>query len=138
MYMWKNIWVIEMKKTVKIISIIIMLLMICNIENVGASDQVTGCNLLGDNTTPIVQWIIDLIQIAVPIIIIIMTIIDFTGIVLSGEEKNFKAAGSKLLKRLIIGVVIILLPMLLAYIIDLSGVLVPYGIDRGQIFCSLF
>lgn len=101
-------------------------------------EELTNCNIFGDRITDILKQIIDLIQLAVPIIIIILTIIDFVGIVLSGEDKNFKAAGSKLIKRLIIGAAIIFLPMLLAFIIDMSGALAPYGIERNQLFCSLF
>ena len=91
------------------------------------------CALLGDKFGGIVKWAIDLIQIAIPVIIIIMTIIDFSGVVFSGEDKNFKAAGSKFIKRLVIGAIVILLPMLIAFLIDLSGVLVPYGIERDQL-----
>ena len=105
---------------------------------IGDEHEEIKCVILGPHVTPKVKWIIDLIQISIPIIIIIMTIVDFTGIVLSGEDKNFKAAGSKLVKRLVIGAAIILLPMLIAFIIDLSGVLVPYGIAQDQLFCSLF
>ncbi len=96
------------------------------------------CNLLGDKLGSIIKWFVDLIQISIPIIIIIMTIVDFTGVVFSGEDKNFKAAGTKFVKRFIIGVAIILLPMLITFIIDMSGVLVPYGIDKNQLFCSIF
>lgn len=96
------------------------------------------CNLLGNEFGKMVKWVIDFIQISIPILIIIMTISNFTGVVFSGEEKNFKAAGAKLVKRLIIGVAIILLPMLITFIIDFSGVLEPYGIEKNQLFCSLF
>lgn len=98
----------------------------------------TPCAVFGEKTTKLIEWAIDLIQIAIPVIIIIMSIVDFTGVALSGEEKNFKAAGSKLVKRLVIGIAFILLPMLLAFIIDFSGALVPYGIEKDQLFCSLF
>lgn len=104
----------------------------------GTPEDNTTCAIFGEKTTDLLQWIIDLIQIAVPVIIIIMTIVDFVGVAVSGEEKNFKAAGSKLVKRLIVGITIIFLPMLLAFIIDFSGALVPYGIERNQLFCSLF
>lgn len=96
------------------------------------------CAILGEELGNMVKAAIDLIQLAIPIIIIILTIIDFTGIVLSGEDKNFKAAGTKFVKRLLIGAAIIFLPMLLTFIIDMSGVLVPYGIERNELFCSLF
>ncbi len=98
----------------------------------------SNCDIFGKRLTDILKQIIDLIQIAIPVVIIILTIVDFVGIVLSGEEKNFKAAGNKFVKRIIIGVAVIFLPMLLAFIIDLSGALVPYGIERNQLFCSLF
>mgnify|MGYP001078767066 CR=1 FL=1 len=101
-------------------------------------EKSAGCNIFGDRITDMLKQVIDLIQLAVPIIIVILTIIDFIGIVLSGEEKNFKAAWSKLIKRLMIGAAIIFLPMLLAFIIDMSGALAPYGIERNQLFCSLF
>ncbi len=103
-----------------------------NIENA------KKCAILGEELGDMIKAAIDLIQLAIPIIIVILTIIDFTGIVLSGEDKNFKAAGSKFVKRLLIGATIIFLPMLLTFIIDMSGVLVPYGIERNDLFCSLF
>ncbi len=99
--------------------------------------EYSNCSLFGDGAlSSIIKWIIDIMQMMVPIIIIILTIVDFSSIVLSGEEKNFKAAGTKFVKRLVIGVAIIFLPMLLTFIIDLSGVLGP--ITRDQLFCSLF
>lgn len=104
----------------------------------GTNNNVSICAIFGENVTPIIQWVIDLVNISVPVLIIILTIIDFASVVLSGEDKNFKAAGSKLVKRLIIGVIIIFLPMLLTFIIDFSGALVPYGIERNQLFCSLY
>ena len=103
-----------------------------NVENT------SKCAILGEELGDMVKAAIDLIQLSIPIIIVILTIIDFTGIVLSGEDKNFKAAGTKLVKRLLIGAAIIFLPMLLTFIIDMSGVLVPYGIERNDLFCSLF
>lgn len=107
-------------------------------EKNNTSSEVGNCALFGEHVTPIIKWIIDLVYIAVPVMIIILTIIDFVSVVLSGEDKNFKTAGSKLVKRLLIGVVILFLPMLLTFIIDLSGALVPYGIEKDQLFCSLF
>lgn len=102
------------------------------------SESIT-CEMFKETKTgDIIRWIIKLIQIAIPVIIIIMTIVDFAGVAISGEEKNFKAAGNKFMKRLVIGIAFILLPMLLTFIIDFSGALEPYGIERNQLFCSLF
>lgn len=96
-----------------------------------------GCAAFGAETTKIVQWIFRLIRIGVPVIIIFLTIVDFAAVVFSGEEKNFKETGKRFATRLVIGLVIIFLPMILAFVIDLSGALVPYGIDRGELFCSV-
>lgn len=110
--------------------------------SINPSDQDIGyenCALLGAEDGPLrtmVKWIINLAYIAVPLLIVILTIVDFSSTVLSGEEKNFKAAGTKFVKRLVIGVAIIFLPMLLTFIIDLSGVLGP--VTKNQLFCSIF
>lgn len=109
-----------------------------NQNNNRSDNNKSNCALFGEHVTPIIRWIIDLVHIAIPIIIIILTIIDFSGVVLSADDKNFKAAGSKLVKRLLIGAAIIFLPMLLTFIIDFSGALVPYGIEKDQLFCSIF
>lgn len=98
----------------------------------------SGCHLFGENMTPIIKWAIRIIYIAVPILIIILTIVSFIGVVLSGEEKNFKEVINKLVKRLLIGVAILLLPALLTFIIDMSGALQQYGIEKGDLYCSLF
>ncbi len=107
-------------------------------EEDGAEEEINKCVVFGQNTDKILKWVINFIYIAVPVIIIIMSIIEFAGIALSGDEKNFKAVGTKLIKRLIIGAVIIFLPILIIFLVDLSGVLIPYGIEPNQIFCSLF
>lgn len=96
------------------------------------------CVLFGSNVDPIVSWIVKFIYIFIPVFIIIASIIDFVGVTLSGEDKNFKKAGTKLIKRLIVGAIVIFLPILIVFIVDLSGVLVPYGIDPNTIFCSIF
>ncbi len=97
-----------------------------------------ACTILGKKVTPIIKWIVDLIQISIPVIIVIMTSIDFTSVVLNGEDKSLKAATTKFVKRLIIGAVIIFLPMLVTFIIDLSGALEPYGVNSNELFCSIF
>lgn len=111
--------------------------------NVGGNSDdddtgLTQCAILGEHVTPIVKWAIRIIQILSIVLIVVLTIVDFAGIVISGEEKNFKEAGTRFVKRLIAGIAILFAPALLTYLIDISGILGQYGIDRNELFCSLF
>ena len=100
-------------------------------------DAVYGCAILGDHVTEWVKWLITIIRVIVPIGIVILTILDFAKIVASGEDKEYKAAIQKLVKRIVIAVAIFVVPALVALLIDLSGILTQYGIT-DDLFCSLF
>jgi len=99
--------------------------------------SVEGCNIFGENMTPIIAWAYAIIRIAIPILVVILTILDFLKVAGTGEEKSFKAAVNKLIKRVIIVVIFEVLPILITIIIDISGVLGQYNVE-GELFCSLF
>jgi len=99
--------------------------------------EVNGCAILGEHITPMIKWAIRLIYLLIPILIIILTIVEFTKIVLSADEKEYKTAINHLIKRIGIGVAIIVLPTIISILIDLSGILNQYGIT-DDLFCSLF
>ena len=58
-----------------------------------------------------------IIMIAAPILLILMGTIDALGAVASGDDKAFKKAGSNFIKRLIICLVILILPLLVNFVI---------------------
>ncbi len=81
--------------------------------------------LLAGQTGLFLQNTLDFIKFLVPIIIIVFTIIDFVKAVASQDDKEVKKASNKLLKRIIIGIVIFLLPSLLKYALKIADI--PYG-----------
>lgn len=96
-----------------------------------------GCNVFGPKTSGLLKWAIHLIQIAAPLLVVALGITDFLKILLSGEEKEYKESGKKFIKRLLALVALELLPYVLFFIIDISGVASQYGIERGEIYCVL-
>lgn len=96
-------------------------------------DPVKGCDVFGENITPIIKWGINLIRIGGTVLVIVLGVVDFMNILLSGEEKNFKEAGMKFIKRLIALIILIFIPYLITFLLDLSGLLKQYDID--DIYC---
>ena len=86
------------------------------------------------NTVALFKQLYNLIKYLIPVIIIILSIIDFIKVVASGDDKEYKNAWNKLVKRIIIGIVILIVPQLLEFLLSLSGVLGKAG--KG-IFCIL-
>ena len=79
------------------------------------------CGLFGKNTWPYIKNLYKLIKIIIPALIIVLGMIDFMKVLFSGEEKDMKTSGTKFLKRIIAGIVFILLPVLLEFLIGLFG-----------------
>lgn len=97
-----------------------------------------GCAILGgsgSNTVKLLSTIVKIIRLGVPILIIILGMVDFLTILFSGEEKTYKDAFSKFVKRLLIGVIIIFIPYVLHFMVRISGVDSQYGIDN--FFCGI-
>lgn len=101
-----------MKKK-KILLIITVLLLTCfiNINGVKAVDVVI-CGNLGEQGIPagiprFTRNVYTLIQIVVPVAIIILGIVDMAKAVTASDEKVMKESQSKLIRRLIAGVIIL-------------------------------
>lgn len=97
-----------------------------------------GCDILGganSKTVKLLSWGVKLIRLGIPIIIIIFGMVDFLTILFSGEDKTYKDAFSKFIKRILIGIIIIFLPYVIHFLVRLSGVDRQYGIDN--FYCGI-
>lgn len=83
-------------------------------------------------TIKLVKQIYDIIKILIPVLIIILSIIDFLKVILISDDKNYKSAWDKFIKRLIIGVIFFLIPLLVSFLLDISG------IDTEQSYLEIF
>ncbi len=83
------------------------------------------CNILGskgDRLYDLVQYILDIIMIAVPILVVVLVTVDFVRAVVAGKEEDMKKAQGTAIKRIVIGVVIFFIPVLVNVILKIIGI----------------
>jgi len=78
-------------------------------------------NATDNNTLKFAKKIYDIIKILIPVLVIVLSIVDFLKVLLISDEKNYKASFSKLIKRIILGIVFFAVPALIALLLSLSG-----------------
>lgn len=66
------------------------------------------------------------IQIAVPVLLVLLIIKDMVTAVAANDDKEMKKAQSNAVKRIIAAVLIVLLPLLIQLILNLFGVMKGY------------
>lgn len=84
--------------------------------------------LFGDTLTGMVQDALDLMKIAGPILVIVMTIIDLVKAVASGGKDDLSKLGTKTIKRLIYAVLLFVIPSLLDWLFGLFSIYGTCGI----------
>ncbi len=104
---------------------------ITNIENANIDmskyDQDQNCDsLLGDrNDEKSVMWLIDkalkVIQIVGPIMVVVLSSIDFAKVIVSGDDEAMAKAGKKLGIRLILAAALFFIPLLVNLLLDTFG-----------------
>lgn len=79
------------------------------------------CGLFGPKTFGYIKFAFTVFKILVPVLVILLGMLDFVRIVFTGEDKDMKTSGTRFLKRVIIGVILLLLPALLDFVFNLVG-----------------
>lgn len=83
----------------------------------------TDCNNIFQNEFgEFLKSIYDLVKFAVPIIILGFAIVDFLKALASQDDNEVKKATNKLVKRLIIGVLIFVIPTILDFVLKIAGI----------------
>lgn len=83
------------------------------------------CGIFGGAFGALLKDALSLIRFAVPIIIIGLSIIDFIKATAAQNEAEVKKAATKLVQRMIVGVIIFLLPTLIEFVLAIADI--PYG-----------
>ncbi len=60
-----------------------------------------------------------ILKIVIPLVIIVLASIDFAKAAVSSDEKLIKAAGGKLIKRLILGILIFFIPLIIKLVFSM-------------------
>lgn len=88
----------------------------------GIFTNITNCDsVLGDKLTSVLKEVYMAMQIAVPILVILLCSVDILKAVTAQNEKDMSAAGIRSVKRIIIGFAIFFIPILIDAILDLAG-----------------
>lgn len=97
-----------------------------NISYAETDDGVKLCQgILGEDLTALLKDALRLMQIAGPILVIIMTIIDLIKATATGGKDDLSKVGKKTVKRLIYAVLLFLIPTILNWVFSIFGI---YGV----------
>ena len=104
-----------------------------NPDNTGNSEnKKDNYPITNGETIKIIKQVYNIIKIIIPVLIIIFSIIDFLKVILISDDKNYKSAWDKFIKRVIIGVIFFLVPLLVSFLLNISG------IDIDQSYLEIF
>lgn len=97
-----------------------------NVSYAETDDGVKLCQgILGEDLTALLKDALRLMQIAGPILVIIMTIIDLIKATANGGKDDLSKVGKKTVKRLIYAVLLFLIPTILNWVFSIFGI---YGV----------
>ena len=96
-------------------------------DDLNSYDQVTDCvGILGnpnneDSVAWLLQQILNYIKILGPILVVILSSLDFAKAIIASDDESMKKAEKKLMIRLILAVALFLVPTLVDVMLDLFG-----------------
>ena len=103
-----------------------------NVSYAETDDGVKLCQgILGEDLTALLKDALRLIQIAGPILVIIMTIIDLIKATATGGKDDLSKVRKKTVKRLIYAVLLFLIPTILNWVFSIFGVYGACGIGTN-------
>ena len=98
-------------------------------------DQSQSCSsLLGDpNDENSVAWLLqvifDILKVVGPLLVIVLSSIDFAKVIIQSDDESMGKAKRKLIYRLILAVLLFFVPILLEVMLDLFGFVSECGIQ---------
>lgn len=91
-------------------------------SNWGGLPSASDCSVLGKEFTEVLNDVFTWIQVATPCLVLVLCCTDILRAVIAQEEKDMKAALSRTVKRVMIGVAIFFVPMLLNFVLYMAGI----------------
>lgn len=76
----------------------------------------------GGKVFPIIKNLYKILKIAIPLLVTILTVIEFLKVLFSGEDKTMKDAFKATITRFILIAVLVFLPILIEFVIKLTGI----------------
>ena len=85
-------------------------------------DYKYGCEIFGDTLVDVIRQIYGYFKWIIPVLIVVLSMLDFVKVVGTGKDDDFKKAQSNLLKRVVLGIIFFIVPTLISLVINFSGV----------------
>ena len=79
------------------------------------------CNLLGTGVQEILNELYRIVEIATPILVVLLCTVDMAKAVVAQDDNEMKKSQARSIKRLIIGLAIFLVPTVLDALLKLAG-----------------
>lgn len=103
----------------------------------GVIDEDLNCSLLSNDMVDKLQWVLNMFRIIAPIAAIGLGTVDFIKVIASGDaDKEMKNAGKRFLHRLIAAVLLLIIPTILAFLLDIF-LGNSDGYDPDNPFCNI-
>lgn len=107
------------KKKLLFFILFVILFMSLNFVYAATSSKISFCEYSGVvRTFKVIGILINIVKIVVPILIVITAIINITKTILSGKAEDLKASAIQLIKQIIAGLIIFIIPTVLDYAFD--------------------
>lgn len=90
-------------------------------SSTSSTESSSTWNKTDGNTLALAKRIYDMLRIIIPLLVIILSIVDFLKVILLSDDKNYKATWSKFIKRIIIGIIFFAVPALITLLLNISG-----------------
>lgn len=91
-------------------------------NKMGVGDGGTGSCSLSDRLTNWIFKIVKWVRYLVPILLIVLSVLDFIKAIASDSEDEIRKVGSKFVKRLIVSALIFILPLILEFLLGIFGI----------------
>ncbi len=99
------------KKYIIIIMLFLLLFIGTNIAYAATTSKIRFCEQPGVlRTMQIIGLIIGIVKVAVPVIIIATSFVTFSKVIISGKSEDMKESATTLLKKIVAGIIIFLIP----------------------------
>lgn len=93
------------------------------------------CGLVGSKTFSYIKKGYGILRFLVPTLIIAFSIIDFVVVVISGDNDKMEKAKKKFVKRFVVGIIILFIPIILELLLRMAGIL-KSGENLSDITCK--
>ncbi len=93
-----------------------------NLTSIEINNKFYSCEqLIGEDTKEILEYIFLVIRVATPIILIVLTMLDFSKAI-AADENELQNAITRFVKRTIAAILIFLAPTLIEFLMDITGI----------------